>query len=131
MLSLGLNLQAQASSKAIERKIGRGLVYAGLMTIAAVLLTGAIALCFAALWLYVKPIIGAVYACLLVAGVLCVLALVISIMARSRARSKRRVLAIQPALLMSTLDIEKSIRKQKPLFLIAALMAGALAASGK
>ncbi len=131
LLRLGLALQAQASSHAIERKFGRGLLAFGLAIFASMLAFGAFILCLAALWLYLAPMTGPVLACLAVAALLTVFALVILLVVRRSMKAKRRALVVQPALLVSTVDVEKSIRKQKPLFLVAALLAGALAASGK
>lgn len=131
LLRLGLSLQAQVSSKAIERKIGKGLATAALMLVSALFVFGAFILCLAALWLYLKPMFGAVFACLLVAGLLIVLALFLALIARRSKHIKRPVSNSQPALLLTALDVEKSIKKQKPLFLIAALMTGALAANRK
>ncbi len=131
LLRLGLSLQAQVGGKAIERKIGRGLANAALILVSALLVLGAFILCLAALWLFLLPKIGAIFACLSLAGLLVVLALITLLMTRRSKRGKRAMSVNQPTLLVTTQNIENSIKRQKPLFLIAALMVGALAASRK
>jgi len=101
-----------------------------LLVLLAALCAGAAVGCgIAALWIYLVPLIGAVGAPLVVAGVFLVLCLILLAAARSVLRSRKPVRVKIDGSEIEIGDVERLIRGHKGTALLIAVVAGLLAAN--
>jgi len=111
---------------------GRYATAAACGLLAAVVVFAALGCAAAALWLFALPYVGPVWAPLIVAGAFLLLALVLLAVARAALRRKSAAPPLDMAALSALLaEAEPLVKQNLMSLLLAALIAGAVAGSGR
>jgi hypothetical protein len=121
---LGVSYAGRRQVRRDLRQILWGAIAGGAATIA----TGFI---FAAIWLFVRPAIGAAAAALVMAGLLLLIALAAAVACRLVVNTRRPVAGNPEQMDALLADAAKLIQKHKAGLLLAALLAGILTGDGR